>query len=76
MIMAISRIPLGRYGKHEEFAKFVAFLLSGANTYIIGQSFLFDRGMVKSFNSEKSPALLRLLSSDLAQLESMIVQRS
>ena len=41
-------IPLGRYGKPEEFAKFVTFLLSDANTYITGQSFLVDGGMVKS----------------------------
>lgn len=45
---AQGRIPLGRYGKPEEFAKFVTFLLSDANTYITGQSFLVDGGMVKS----------------------------
>jgi len=41
-------IPLRRYGKPEEFAKFVTFLLSEANTYITGQSFLVDGGMIKS----------------------------
>ena len=41
-------IPLGRYGKPEEFAKFVTFLVSGANTYVTGQSYLVDGGMVKS----------------------------
>ena len=46
--LAEGKIPLGRYGKPEEFAKFVAFLLSDANTYITGQSFLVDGGMVKS----------------------------
>ena len=46
--LAEGKIPLGRYGKPEEFAKFVVFLLSGANTYITGQSFLVDGGMVKS----------------------------
>ena len=46
--LAEGRIPLGRYGKPEEFAKFVTFLLSDANTYITGQSFLVDGGMVKS----------------------------
>ena len=46
--LAEERIPLGRYGKPEEFAKFVTFLLSDANTYITGQSFLVDGGMVKS----------------------------
>jgi 3-oxoacyl-[acyl-carrier protein] reductase len=43
-----STIPLGRYGKPEEFAKVVAFLVSEANTYMTGQSFLIDGGMVKS----------------------------
>lgn len=46
--LAEGRIPLGRYGKPEEFAKFVTFLLSDANTYVTGQSFLVDGGMVKS----------------------------
>lgn len=43
-----SGIPLGRYGKPEEFAKMVVFLCSGANTYITGQSLLIDGGMVKA----------------------------
>jgi 3-oxoacyl-[acyl-carrier protein] reductase len=42
-------IPLGRYGKPEEFAKHVVFLCSEANTYVTGQSYLIDGGMVKSF---------------------------
>ena len=41
-------IPLGRFGTPEEFAKFVTFLVSGANTYVTGQSYLVDGGMVKS----------------------------
>lgn len=41
-------IPLGRYGEPEEFAKFVTFLVSGANTYATGQAYLVDGGMVKS----------------------------
>ncbi|MEH7445084.1 SDR family oxidoreductase [Bacillus sp. JJ1122] len=41
-------IPLGRYGKPEEFAKVVVFLASDANTYMTGSSFLVDGGMVKS----------------------------
>ncbi len=45
---AKKQIPLGRYGKPEEFAKFVTFLVSGANTYVTGQSYLVDGGMVKS----------------------------
>ena len=42
------QIPLGRYGKPEEFAKVVAFLVSDANTYLTGSSFLVDGGMIKS----------------------------
>lgn len=45
---SLSKIPLGRYGEPEEFAKFVTFLVSGANTYLTGQSYLVDGGMVKS----------------------------
>jgi 3-oxoacyl-[acyl-carrier protein] reductase len=41
-------IPLGRSGEPEEFAKVVTFLLSGANTYMTGNSYLVDGGMVKS----------------------------
>ncbi|WP_027408336.1 SDR family oxidoreductase [Anoxybacteroides tepidamans] len=43
-----STIPLGRYGTPEEFAKVVTFLLSGANSYMTGQSFIVDGGMVKA----------------------------
>jgi len=41
-------IPLGRYGTAEEFGKVAAFLVSGANTYLTGQHFLVDGGMVKA----------------------------
>jgi 3-oxoacyl-[acyl-carrier protein] reductase len=41
-------IPLGRYGEPEEFAKVVTFLVSNANSYMTGSSFLVDGGMVKS----------------------------
>jgi 3-oxoacyl-[acyl-carrier protein] reductase len=43
-----ARIPLGRYGKPEEFAKAAVFLCSPANGYITGQAFLVDGGMVKA----------------------------
>ncbi|MCM3544757.1 SDR family oxidoreductase [Priestia megaterium] len=43
-----NQIPLKRYGQPEEFAKAVAFFVSGANSYMTGQSFLIDGGMVKS----------------------------
>ena len=41
-------IPLGRYGKPEEFAKIVVFLASNANTYLTGQSLVVDGGMLKA----------------------------
>ncbi|GAB3794617.1 SDR family oxidoreductase [Virgibacillus kimchii] len=41
-------IPMGRFGKPEEFAKAVVFLASGANTYITGQSLIVDGGQVKA----------------------------
>lgn len=41
-------IPLARYGEPEEFAKVVTFLVSGANTYMTGSTFLVDGGMIKS----------------------------
>jgi 3-oxoacyl-[acyl-carrier protein] reductase len=41
-------IPLGRYGRPEEFARVVTFLVSDANTYMTGSAFLVDGGMVKS----------------------------
>jgi 3-oxoacyl-[acyl-carrier protein] reductase len=41
-------IPLGRYGTAEEFGKVAAFLVSGANTYLTGQAFLVDGGMVRA----------------------------
>ncbi|MCA1319197.1 SDR family oxidoreductase [Bacillus tianshenii] len=43
-----NNIPLGRYGEPEEFAKVVTFLVSDANSYMTGSSFLVDGGMVKS----------------------------
>jgi 3-oxoacyl-[acyl-carrier protein] reductase len=41
-------IPLGRYGEPEEFARYVTFLASPANSYVTGQSLLVDGGMVKA----------------------------
>ncbi|MEH7076090.1 SDR family oxidoreductase [Neobacillus drentensis] len=41
-------IPLKRYGTPEEFANVAVFLLSDANTYMTGSSFLVDGGMVKA----------------------------
>jgi len=47
-IQAKSGIPLKRYGTPEEFANVAAFLLSDANSYMTGSSFLVDGGMVKA----------------------------
>jgi 3-oxoacyl-[acyl-carrier protein] reductase len=41
-------IPLKRYGVPEEFANFVTFLVSDANSYMTGQAYLVDGGMVKA----------------------------
>lgn len=43
-----TRIPLGRYGTPEEFARVAAFLASPANTYTTGQAILVDGGMVRA----------------------------
>ncbi|MGI5963594.1 MAG: SDR family oxidoreductase [Lawsonibacter sp.] len=46
---AFHEIPLGRYGRPEEYGRLAAFLCSQANTYITGQTILMDGGMVKAF---------------------------
>lgn len=43
-----SRIPMGRYGKVEEIAKTVAFLLSEDAGYITGQNIRVDGGITRS----------------------------
>ncbi|GAA0329698.1 SDR family oxidoreductase [Bacillus carboniphilus] len=45
---AKAEIPLGRYGTPAEFANFVTYMVSDINTYMTGQSFLVDGGMIKS----------------------------
>lgn len=41
-------IPLGRYGEPEEFARYVVFLGSPANSYVTGQALMVDGGMTRS----------------------------
>lgn len=43
-----ARIPMGRYGKVEEIAKTVAFLLSEDASYITGQNIRVDGGITRS----------------------------
>jgi 3-oxoacyl-[acyl-carrier protein] reductase len=45
---AFKSIPLGRYGKPDEYGRLAVFLCSGANTFITGQTVLVDGGMVKA----------------------------
>jgi len=44
----VRRIPIGRYGKVEEIAKTVAFLLSSDAGYITGQNLRADGGITRS----------------------------
>lgn len=46
---ARGRIPLKRYGDPQEFARVVAFLASGVNTYMTGSVVMVDGGMVRSY---------------------------
>lgn len=43
-----ARIPAGRYGRVEEFARTVAFLASDAAAYITGQNIRIDGGLTRS----------------------------
>jgi 3-oxoacyl-[acyl-carrier protein] reductase len=48
MRQSAARIPAGRYGEPDEFARAAAFLLSRENTYITGQVLLVDGGLVRA----------------------------
>ncbi|MFO7670803.1 MAG: SDR family oxidoreductase [Bacteroidales bacterium] len=41
-------IPMGRYGDPEEFGKAAVFLLSGAASYVTGETFVIDGGKMRT----------------------------
>ena len=45
---AETKIPMGRYGEPEEFAKTAVYLASFANTYMTGETLVVDGGYVKA----------------------------
>ncbi|HXH06860.1 MAG TPA: SDR family oxidoreductase [Vicinamibacterales bacterium] len=45
---AVAAIPLGRYGRAEEFGRAAAFLLSDAAAYITGATLQVDGGLIRS----------------------------
>lgn len=49
MVRTQKTIPLGRYGRPEEFARYVVFLGSPANTYVTGQALMVDGGLTRSY---------------------------
>lgn len=42
------KIPLGRYGDPDEFGKAAVFLLSGAASYVNGETFIIDGGKMRT----------------------------
>lgn len=42
------KIPMGRYGEPEEFGKAAIFLLSGAASYVTGETFIIDGGKMRT----------------------------
>jgi len=42
------KIPMGRYGEPEEFGKAAVFLLSGAASYVTGETFIIDGGKMRT----------------------------
>jgi 3-oxoacyl-[acyl-carrier protein] reductase len=45
---SMSAIPLGRYGRPEEFGRVAAFLLSPAAAYMTGATVQVDGGVIRS----------------------------
>lgn len=48
-VRAHQAIPAGRYGEPEEFARYVLFLCSPANTYLTGQAIMVDGGLTRAY---------------------------
>ena len=44
------KIPMGRYGNPDEFGSAAAFLLSGAASYVTGETFIIDGGRMRRNN--------------------------
>ena len=42
------KIPMGRYGRPEEFGKAAVFLLSSAASYVTGETFIIDGGKMRT----------------------------
>jgi 3-oxoacyl-[acyl-carrier protein] reductase len=42
------KIPMGRYGKPDEFGKAAIFLLSEASSYVTGETFIIDGGKMRT----------------------------
>lgn len=43
-----NKIPMGRYGDPDEFGKAALFLLSGAASYVTGETFIIDGGKMRT----------------------------
>jgi 3-oxoacyl-[acyl-carrier protein] reductase len=46
--ISYNTIPMGRYGDPDEFGKAALFLLSGAASYVTGESFVIDGGKMRT----------------------------
>jgi len=46
--MHFNSIPMGRYGEIDEFGKAAIFLLSGAASYVTGETFIIDGGKMRT----------------------------